>query len=248
MTSYNNAAKHYSSLLAPIYSWMVGDFELACKSNTSFFDSIGLEPGATGRAVDLGCGHGIQSVALARRGFEVFAIDNSKDLLAELKNNVDRLPVTSIFDDLLNVSQHVKNADAIVCMGDTLTHLASEDLVKQLFLTCANLLAPSGTFILSYRNYADGELVGNDRFIPVRSDARRIHTCFLEYLPTTVIVHDIVHTFNEIESKWETAVGSYPKIRLSPESVIEIAANNELTLTHNSVERGMLRMVFEKQN
>jgi hypothetical protein len=36
-------------------------------------------------------------------------------------------------------------------------------------------------------------LIGEQRLIPVRNDETRILTCFLEYEPEAVLVHDILH-------------------------------------------------------
>ena len=245
MNSVGTVADHYRSLLAPIYSWMVGDFDAASAANIEYFDSVGLKPAKTQVAVDLGCGHGVQSVALARTGFDVVAIDNSVTLLDELNQNSKGLSINTVNDDLMNVSQHVKKADAIVCMGDTLTHLESEDSVKQLLLTSSNIIEPQGKLVLSFRDYSSSELTGIDRIIPVRSDDNRIHTCFLEYLPTTVIVHDLVYTRSAAD-QWELNKSAYPKLRLAPQSVIEYSISIGLNLVDNTIQQGMNKLVFEK--
>ena len=170
MTS--TVAEHYAKHLAPIYSWMVGDFDTACDANSKFFDELDLRPTSSGRAADLGCGHGLQTVPLARRGFEVIAIDNSELLLDELSDHRDGLCITPINDDLLNVADHINDSvNVITCMGDTLTHLASLGFVQHLIDTAVELLDSDGTLILSFRDYSSTELEGADRFIPVRSSS-----------------------------------------------------------------------------
>jgi hypothetical protein len=52
---------------------------------------------------------------------------------------------------------------------------------------------------------------GEPAIIPVRSDERRILTCFLEYEEDTVVVHDILH--ERSGDIWDTRVSSYRKLR-----------------------------------
>ena len=75
---------------------------------------------------DLGCGPGFQSLALARMGYRVLAIDLSEQLLAELTRSAADLPIQTIHDDLLHFERHLDlSPSLIVCMGDTITHLDS---------------------------------------------------------------------------------------------------------------------------
>ena len=68
---------HYNRHLGPIYSWMAGEFESASQQSAAIFDELDLRSANNGIAVDLGAGHGLQSIPLARRGFNVFAVDPS---------------------------------------------------------------------------------------------------------------------------------------------------------------------------
>lgn len=241
----STVAEHYANHLAPIYAWMVGDFEAACNKATEYFDEINLHPSNTGIAVDLGCGHGLQSVPLAQRGFKVIAIDNSQILLDELSNYLNGFSIQPICDDLIHFADKVADpVDTIICMGDTLTHLDSWRTVDRLLEKAAEQLSENGTLVLSFRNYSSSEPQGLERFIPVRSDDTRIHTCFLEYAPDVVHVHDIVHT--KSTDGWTMTVSAYPKLRLAPDDVIHCATSNGLELSHESVRSGMLYLVFGK--
>ena len=55
----NPVTEHYANHLAPIYAWMVGDFDIACSKADAFYAEIGLPAGNGRVAVDLGCGHGV---------------------------------------------------------------------------------------------------------------------------------------------------------------------------------------------
>jgi SAM-dependent methyltransferase len=237
---------HYADHLGPIYSWMVGDFNAACQSSSKFFHQLSSLPSTTGIAVDLGCGHGVQSVPLAQMGFTVISIDNCQELINQLKANAADLPITPVNDDLLNLTAHVPQAaDVIVCMGDTLTHLQSFEEVNRLLVSCANLLIGGGSLILAFRDYVSNVLHGDDRLFKVRTDQNRTHLCRLSYLDEIVIVEDLVHTLHA-DGLWRWSVSSYPKLRLNPQFIMTSAASQDLILSHLSIQNGMLRLAFHK--
>ena len=77
--------EHYDGVLAEHYTRMLGDFEAKVTEQRALLERLGVSARPSGGlAVDLGCGSGVQSVALARLGFRVLAIDFSQRLLAEL--------------------------------------------------------------------------------------------------------------------------------------------------------------------
>jgi len=208
----NSSASHYDTLLAGHYTWMSGGPEMNYEKNELFFRDAGIrgEPGS--RALDLGCGSGFQSIALARMGFNVTAIDQSAGLLKELDAEKGDLPVRTVHDDLLNFSGHCAgDIKLMVCMGDTLTHLDSKQAVAQLFKMCSDRLSPGGRLVITYRDMAS-ELSGLDRFIPVRSSSRKVFTCFLEYGDNRVKVHDLV--YERHQDRWQFKKSCYYKLRL----------------------------------
>lgn len=238
-------ANHYANHLAPIYSWMVGDFDAACSAADQFYADIELPTGNRHIAVDLGCGHGVHSIPLARRGYRVFSLDTSSHLLNELNAITGDLPIETIQADLTEFHTFLGNESAslIACMGDTVTHLPSLDAVDALIRDSARKLLPDGIVTFSFRDYSTYELIGTERFIPVRSDDYRIHTCFLEYQPDIVLVHDIIHSM--VDSTWQTSVSAYPKLRLRPDTFVAAAESHGLSLFHKTVDRGMLYFAFK---
>ena len=55
-------------MLARHYSWMFGDYGQQVAAQQKLFDDLKLRPRSGKRALDLGCGSGFQSSALARMG------------------------------------------------------------------------------------------------------------------------------------------------------------------------------------
>ncbi len=206
--------EHYDNLLARYYTWMSGGFDLKLRENRIFFRDCGIRPLGSVIALDLGAGSGFQTIPLAESGFKVIALDINGRLLAELKQRARNLPVVTVRDSLLNFMEHSpEEVEIITCMGDTLSHLNSLEEVQQLLKNTYAFLVRGGGLILSFRDMTE-ELSGLDRIIPVRSDADRIFTCFLEYETTHVKVHDIV--YEKVKNQWEMKKSVFRKLRISP--------------------------------
>jgi SAM-dependent methyltransferase len=213
-------ATHYQSHLGPVYRWMLGDVSAAFAASDAELETLGLPAKSTAYAIDLGAGLGLHAVPLAARGYSVIAVDGYEPFLTELRARAGALPIQTVQGDLGSFLAHVDlHADVIVCMGDTLTHLPSVAAVESLLADVASHLADNGLFAATFRDYLTSELRGNDRFIPVRSDAQRALTCFLEYGVSTVTVHDLLHERDG--EQWRLRVSSYPKLRLSPDWVVQ---------------------------
>jgi 2-polyprenyl-3-methyl-5-hydroxy-6-metoxy-1,4-benzoquinol methylase len=232
---------HYADHLGPVYTWMIGDIDAAFSRSDRELDVLPLPPKAGGSAVDLGAGFGLHAIPLARRGFRVVAIDTYAPLLKELVSRKGSLPIRTVNADLLAFRAHTpKPMDVIVCMGDTLTHLPNQSCVESLLGDVAASLNPGGLFVATFRDYVSAPLQGDARFILVRSDEERILTCFLEYADTTVTVHDLLH--QREGGSWRLRASSYPKLRLSPEWVVERLSSLGLSVRRDTAPRGMIRI------
>jgi SAM-dependent methyltransferase len=216
---------------------MAGGIESALAAGAQ--DVAPLVPGE-GLAVDLGAGFGMHAIPLARAGYDVVALDTSHELLEVLRAQSEGLRVRAVESDLLDFRRHVSAPAALIaCLGDTLTHLESTDDVERLVRDVAASLAPGGRFVVTFRDYAH-PAAGDARFIPVRSDANRIHTCFLEEQPDHMLVHDIVHERDG--AAWRMKISSYPKLRLAPAAVAETLRYEGLDPTVTAGPRGMVRI------
>src|SRR6185369_3904245 len=124
------AKAHYDNHLANFYEWMSGDFEAKQKEQQDFFERNGIKPLQNKVAIDLGSGHGLQSIALAKLGFQVKAIDFNQELLESLRIRGKGLGIQVFERDLLSEKNFQDPAELIVCMGDTIAHLESVDEIK----------------------------------------------------------------------------------------------------------------------
>jgi SAM-dependent methyltransferase len=240
-----SVAEHYDRHLGPVYRWMVGDIAAALELGQAELQALGVVPGATRVALDLGAGLGLHAIPLARLGFEVVAMEASAPMAEELRREARALSVRVVEDDLLRFREYAPGpADAIVCMGDTLTHLPSRETVGRLLDVVATVLAAPGVFVATFRDYSGAELTGTARFIPVRSDESRILTCFLEYGEATIAVHDLLH--ERSDGGWQLRVSSYAKLRLNPTWVAQHLETAGLSVERGASAGGMVRSVARR--
>jgi SAM-dependent methyltransferase len=233
--------EHYDRHLGPIYAWMTGGIEAAFERGTAELDAIGAHPSNGAVAVDLGAGFGMHAIPLARRGFDVVAIDSSAVMLEELSRQANALPVRAIRDDLLSFPRHLSTKpELVLCMGDTLTHLPDEESVVRLIATVAESLGEGGRFVITLRDYS-ALLTGPQRFIPVRSDDNRVFVCFLEYTASRVTVTDILHQREGMQ--WKMSVSTYDKLRITPEWLDDLLRRSGFAITRDINASGMLRFV-----
>ncbi len=235
------AREHYDRLLAPHYSRLFGDFEAKVAEQQTLLARLGVAPRASRVAVDLGAGPGFQSIALARLGFEVVAIDASERLLAELRARGRGLPVQTVAGDIRDLEALAPAAaEVVVCMGDTLPHLEAASEVVRLLAAIRSRLAPGGRVVLTFRDLS-AERRELDRFVPVHAADDLIVTCFLEYEPETVKVHDLV--WHRDGGGWQLETGAYRKLRLAAAAVAAQLEAAGFTVTRDAAPGGLTALV-----
>lgn len=236
--------QHYDHHLCHFYSWMMGNFHQRKNEFLKFCKTQNIIPNHTTQALDLGAGNGIQSIALAELGFNVTAIDFNQPLLNELNAVKKELPVETVYDDLRNISMYQdKNPELIICCGDTLAHLESEQEISELIQGIYHSLIPQGQTILTFRDYSS-ELTGEKRFIPVKSDENRILTCILEYSENKVNVTDLLH--EKTGDQWVQKASSYEKVRTSGKMIRTMLKLTGFNMVFDEMNLGMITIVSAK--
>ena len=234
--------EHYEKLLARHYSWMRGDYDSKVRESLTLFEEAGISPGSSGKALDLGCGSGFQSMALAELGFAVLSVDTSSVLLEELRSRAGKREIQPLLGDIRDPGVYAAKGpfEVAVCMGDTLTHLGTPGEVEALVGDVRGAMEEGGTLVFEFRDYTE-ELKGADRSIPVRMEDERIMATFLEYEPDHVNVHDTV--FEKGARGWKAKKSAYRKLRLGAQEVAGFLERSGSRVVSRCGEGGFVRIV-----
>ncbi len=135
------------------------DWDARAASEGSFFINILKERGVR-RVLDVATGTGFHSIRLLKAGFDVTSADGSPEMLAQAFENAKQAGfiMKTIHADWrwLNRDIHIQY-DAVICLGNSLTHLFSEQDRRKALAEFYSVLHHDGILILDQRNY-DGML------------------------------------------------------------------------------------------
>ena len=135
------------------------DWDARAKSEGDFFINILKERGVQ-RILDVATGTGFHSIRLLKAGFDVTSADGSPEMLAQAFENATRAGfiMKTLHADWRWLSRDIHTQyDAIICLGNSLTHLFSEQDRRKTLAEFYSVLHHDGVLILDQRNY-DGIL------------------------------------------------------------------------------------------
>lgn len=101
------------------------------------------------KILDIMCGYGRHAIALARKGYEVTAVDNLSNYMNEIKKiaNTDNLVIECIEKDVIYLElEHIY--DLSICMGNSLSFFDYDDTIK-LMSNISSHLKQGGLFIIN---------------------------------------------------------------------------------------------------
>lgn len=131
------------------------DWDARYESEGDFFIKLLKERGAE-RVLDVATGTGFHSVRLIEEGFEVCSVDGSAEMLAKAFENGKRRGhiLRTIQADWRWLNRDVHAAyDAVICLGNSFTHLFSERDRRKALAEFYAVLKHDGCLILDQRNY-----------------------------------------------------------------------------------------------
>lgn len=120
-----------------------------------------------GILLDLACGTGSISDAMADRGFEVIGVDSSIGML-----NAARRKVYESGKDILLLNQSMDELDlygtidAAVCVLDSINHLEDEEQVRETFRKVSLFMNPGGAFAFDVNTiYKHKNILADNAFV-----------------------------------------------------------------------------------
>lgn len=105
--------------------------------------------------LDIGCATGELAYHLAKEGSLVTGIDLNNDLLGQAIQKKSAPDLKFQLGDMLNLEADFLpgQLDAVLCFGNTLAHLATPGLVRQMLAGVFTILKPGGKFLFQILNY-----------------------------------------------------------------------------------------------
>ncbi len=135
------------------------DWDARASSEGDFFIRLLKERGVQ-RILDVATGTGFHSIRLMRAGFDVTSADGSPEMLARAFENARKAGfiMKTIHADWRWLSRDIHyKYDAVICLGNSLTHLFAEQDRRKALAEFYTALRHDGVLILDQRNY-DGIL------------------------------------------------------------------------------------------
>jgi glycine/sarcosine/dimethylglycine N-methyltransferase len=131
------------------------DWDARAKSEGQFFIDV-LRSHGKQSVLDAATGTGFHSVRLMEAGFDVLSVDGSAAMLAKaLENGRKRgLIVKTVQSDWRELNRSIHGRyDAIICLGNSFTHLHTEQDRRKTLAEFYAALRHDGILILDQRNY-----------------------------------------------------------------------------------------------
>lgn len=127
--------------------------ELTKKEIDFMLPYFSLQQGS--RVLDLMCGYGRHTLALARQGIAVTAVDNLPDYIREIQNSAEaeQLPVETVCASVIGFQPDSKY-DLAICMGNSLNFFTREETL-QILNTVAAALQPGGQLLINSWSLAE---------------------------------------------------------------------------------------------
>ena len=143
--------------LAAVYDWLVPDALLAPEGSAAAFVPALAGVPAGGRLLDCAAGTGQVAVGLALRGFAVTATDASPAMVertrALAREHGAAVEAEACAWEELSARPWAGAFDAVLCVGNSLTHARGRERRRAALGAMAGVLRPGGLLLLTSRNW-----------------------------------------------------------------------------------------------
>lgn len=142
MGFYDEISKYYD------YIFPVGQQQIKFIS-----ESAGIPPRAI---LDVACGSGGYSIELAKKGYNVAAVDLEEKMveMAKQKAESSGAEIRAFACDMRELAQKIKERfDCIFCIGNSIVHIGSAEEITKALSQMNGLLEDDGSLVLQIINY-----------------------------------------------------------------------------------------------
>ncbi|PKN90990.1 MAG: hypothetical protein CVU44_21255 [Chloroflexi bacterium HGW-Chloroflexi-6] len=165
--------------------------------------------------LDAACGTGMHTLALSQAGFDAAGADLSAGMIARAMENSQavglQIPFKTAGFGELSAAFGPESFDALFCLGNSLPHLLSPELLSAALADFALVLKPGGLVIIQNRNF-DSVMANHQRWMEPQS-AREDQTewlfqRFYDFEPDGQLTFNVVTLRREAEGVWTQSIRS----------------------------------------
>jgi glycine/sarcosine N-methyltransferase len=163
----DNQTNAFYDAIADFYPLFYKDWDIQLEREgltlRSIFRNKGVET-----ILDVACGPGTQTIPLAKLGFSVVGVDPSIEMLKKAQRTADEYDASAEWHraDFLSLMDVIDGPfDAIVCKGNSLPHLLTDEEIEITIQTFFELLRPGGVLVIGLRDF-EMMLTHRPRFLP----------------------------------------------------------------------------------
>lgn len=165
--------------------------------------------------LDTACGTGMHAIALAKAGHRVSAADLFPEMITKSQLNANSAGVQVHFKTAglgeMKGSFGEAQFDLLLCLGNSLPHLTSEQHLMASLQDFHSTLRPGGTLFIQNRNF-DMVMQSKERWMEPQTyqsnEDEWIFQRFYDFLPDGLIRFNIVTLQRKADSGWQSAVNS----------------------------------------
>jgi len=140
--------------------------------------------------LDTACGTGWHAITLAQKGYTAAGCDASPQMIEQARANADKAQVKVRFEvaDFSGLDRFSETFDAVLCLGNSLPHLLSQEALFEAMRQMRGKLEKGGVLILHNLNY-DMRMVKKPRFFSANGTADALVWRFADYGPEFITFH-----------------------------------------------------------
>ncbi len=198
----------FYDVISLLYDEMI-DFDNAVVKRTKQLEKIIL-PNME-NAADIGCGTGVDSIALSILGLKVTSIDPSKEMLKIAKENSKRFNKNITFRNYSADKippKYFEKFDLVVSLGNTFANVPRRKLFQSLF-RCNRILKKEGRFVSQILNYSK-ILKEKKRIVKINSNEDKYFIRFYDFLNNKIQFNILSFSKNNPDNSQLISTQIYP--------------------------------------
>jgi SAM-dependent methyltransferase len=164
--------------------------------------------------LDTACGTGWHAIALTQKGYQTAGCDGSPVMIEMARTNAATAKADVRFEvaDFNQLDKFSETFDAVLCLGNSLPHLLSQEALVEALQHMRASLRSEGVLILHNLNY-DMRMVKKPRFFAVNGNAEALVWRFADYGPEFITFHTALFErktegTNQEAKSWSVQVNS----------------------------------------